>query len=116
MAAMQPAYVARPDGEVGATFASIAINVGNAVKGEVTTLTVRNLDPAVKARLRVRAAQNGRSMEAEARAILRSTLEAGDGPGERLGSRIHARFARLDGDELELPPRDDLPRAADLGA
>jgi plasmid stability protein len=35
-----------------------------------TTLTIRNLDAAVKQQLRVRAAQHGRSMEAEARAIL----------------------------------------------
>jgi hypothetical protein len=33
-------------------------------------LNIRNLPDAVHARLRIRAAQNGRSMEAEARAIL----------------------------------------------
>jgi len=36
----------------------------------VDILTVRNLDPEVKARLRQQAARHGRSMEAEARAIL----------------------------------------------
>jgi antitoxin FitA len=81
-----------------------------------STLTVRNLDDAVKGRLRVRAAENGRSMEAEARAILRDTL-LGPGASEaRLGSRIHERFAGLRGDALELPSRSELPRAADLGA
>jgi plasmid stability protein len=80
----------------------------------MSTLTVRNLDDDLKARLRVRAAENGRSMEAEARAILRSTL--GDVPRGRLGSRIHERFAGLGGDTLEPPPRSDLPRAADLRA
>ena len=34
------------------------------------TLTIRNVEPAVKEKLRVRAARNGRSMEAELRAIL----------------------------------------------
>lgn len=34
-----------------------------------TTLTIRQLDPALKERLRVRAARNGRSMEAEARSM-----------------------------------------------
>lgn len=82
----------------------------------MSTLTVRNLDDGLKARLRVRAAENGRSMEAEARAILRSTLVGEAGAGARLGSRIHARFRGLRGDELELPPRTELPRAADLGA
>jgi antitoxin FitA len=37
-------------------------------------LIVRNLDPAVVAALRVRAARSGRSMEAEHREILKSAL------------------------------------------
>lgn len=41
----------------------------------VGTITIRNLDTRVKERLRVRAARNGRSMEAEARSILAATLE-----------------------------------------
>ncbi|MEI8039249.1 MAG: hypothetical protein WCJ14_12740 [Verrucomicrobiota bacterium] len=46
-----------------------------------TTLTIRNLDAAVKQKLRVRAALHGRSMEAEARAILsRDVLGADSGP------------------------------------
>jgi plasmid stability protein len=81
----------------------------------MATLTVRNLDDGLKARLRVRAAENGRSMEAEARAILRSSLVGGDGVNDRLGSRIRDRFAGLAGDALELPSRADAPRAADLG-
>ncbi len=35
----------------------------------MATLTIRNLDPAIKERLRVRAAEHGRSMEAEVRVI-----------------------------------------------
>jgi plasmid stability protein len=41
----------------------------------MSSITIRNLDPAVKERLRIRAAQHGRSMEAEARNILQSALE-----------------------------------------
>ncbi|MEY2514748.1 MAG: antitoxin FitA [bacterium] len=82
----------------------------------MSTLTVRNLDDALKTRLRVRAAQNGRSMEAEARAILRASLVDDSGTNDRLGSRIRARFSGLAGDALVLPPRDEAPRAADLGA
>jgi plasmid stability protein len=78
----------------------------------MATLTVRNLDDGLKARLRVRAAENGRSMEAEARAILNGALLSRAEEG--LGSRIHARFAGLKGDALELPQRSDLPRAAEL--
>lgn len=80
----------------------------------MSTLTVRNLDDGLKARLRVRAAENGRSMEAEARAILRSTLVGEIDAHGRLGSRIHERFAGLRADKLDLPPRSELPRAADL--
>lgn len=80
----------------------------------MSTLTVRNLDDDLKTRLRVRAAQNGRSMEAEAREILRASLTTE--PRTGLGTRIHNRFAGLGLDELEIPPRDELPRAPDFAA
>ena len=71
------------------------------------TLTIRNLDPAVKDRLRVRAAEHGHSMEAEARQILKVAL-ASDGPrtGRDLHERVRARFAALGGVDLDIPPRD----------
>jgi plasmid stability protein len=40
----------------------------------MATLTIRNLPDRVRDELRVRAAQNGRSMEAEARAVLASNF------------------------------------------
>jgi antitoxin FitA len=80
----------------------------------MSTLTVRNLDDDLKTRLRVRAAQNGRSMEAEAREILRASLMIQ--PRTGLGTRGHNRFAGLGLDELELPPRDEVPRMPDLEA
>ena len=42
----------------------------------MTTLTIRNVDPALKKELRVRAARHGRSMEAELRHILKEALGA----------------------------------------
>jgi antitoxin FitA len=76
----------------------------------MSSITIRNLDPAVKERLRLRAARHGHSMEAEARRILQSALSASDAPPTRnLYERIHARFARLGGIDLELPPRDEMP-------
>jgi plasmid stability protein len=80
----------------------------------MSTLTVRNLDDELKTRLRVRAAQNGRSMEAEAREILRASLTAPQHTG--LGTRIHSRFAGLGLDEVEIPQRHELPRAPDFAA
>jgi plasmid stability protein len=50
-------------------------------------------------------------MEAEVRAILHDELSS-PSPASGLGSRIHARFAAIGGAELELPSRDDVPRAA----
>ena len=71
------------------------------------SITIRNLDPALKERLRVRAAQHGHSMEAEARRILQAALTLQVGPPTRhLYDRVRARFASLGGVDLELPPRE----------
>ena len=79
----------------------------------MASITVRNLDDDLKKRLRVRAAVNGRSMEAEAREILRSALAVETAPTKNLGTAIHERFARLGGVELDIQPREpmrELPR------
>jgi plasmid stability protein len=57
----------------------------------MASLTIRNLEEDAKERLRVRAAQNGRSMEEEARAILRATV-AGATAAD-LWTRSRALFA-----------------------
>ncbi len=70
----------------------------------MTTLTVRNVDPTLKERLRVRAAHNGRSMESELRHILKDVL-GGNAQGEiNLAEAIRRRFAPLGGVELETHP------------
>lgn len=77
----------------------------------MATLTIRGLDEETHARLRVQAARHGRSMEAEVRAILREWLVP-EGDERGLGSKIHERFAGLEG-ELEVPDRrSEFPRAA----
>lgn len=77
----------------------------------MATITIRNLDDELKARLRIEAATHGHSMEEEVRLILRRALVE---PGRRggLGSRIRDRFAALHGVDLDLPERSDRPRAA----
>ena len=77
------------------------------LKTPMATLTIRNVDTAVKERLRLRAARHGRSMEAEARIIL-SEAVAGDRdqPEPNLAEAIRRRFAPLGGVDLELPPRE----------
>ncbi|WGW12339.1 toxin-antitoxin system [Saxibacter everestensis] len=81
----------------------------------MATLTIRDLDENVKGRLRVQAAEHGRSMEAEARVLLAAAL-SGRRPSRGLGSYIHDQFAEIDGVELETARRDEPARAADLGA
>lgn len=72
----------------------------------MTTLTIRNVDAALKERLRVLAARNGRSMEAELRHILSQTLGTeGKHPSPNLADAIRRRFLPLGGaDELEPHP------------
>ena len=71
----------------------------------MASITIRNLDDDVKTRLRVRAAGNHRSMEEEARLILRDAV--GRKPGnQNLAEAIRARIAPLGGVDLELPPRE----------
>ncbi|MDN5848139.1 MAG: hypothetical protein L0H63_00680 [Nitrococcus sp.] len=75
----------------------------------MASITIRNLDHEIKARLRRTAAEHGHSMAEEARQILRQAL---DKPrlGRGLGSRIHNRYAAFGGIDLELPPRTESPR------
>jgi plasmid stability protein len=59
----------------------------------MASITIRNLDDDLKRSLRVRAAENGRSMEEEVREILRHAVST----PRNLGQSIHARFAVLGG-------------------
>ena len=72
----------------------------------MTTLTIRNVDPALKEELRVRAARHGRSMEAELRQILKEALGGEKRRAEpNLAEAIRRRFVALGGtDELEPHP------------
>ena len=79
----------------------------------MAALSIRDLDDDVRDRLRVRAARNGRSMEAEARAILADAVRE-PGESEGLFATLIERFAELGGVDLELPPRATRPRAANF--
>jgi antitoxin FitA len=81
----------------------------------MATLTIRNLEPAIKDKLRLSAAAHGHSMEEEVRTILRQVMnKPASEPG--LGSRIHARFKALGGVQLPIPARTEMPRAAQFEA
>ena len=79
----------------------------------MASITIRNLDDDVKRRLRVRAAEHGRSMEEEARDILRQVVGQPCAP-KNLGQSIHQRFAALGGVDLALPVRTPMRASPDF--
>ena len=74
----------------------------------MASITVRNLEDGLKRRLRIRAAENGRSMEQEVRDILREALQREAAPTTGLGTAINERFKRFGGVDLDLPPREPM--------
>ena len=83
--------------------------------GRGTAITIRGLSPELKARLRVRAAHNARSMEAEARLILEAALAEPEEGTMDIVSFARSLFAPLGGVDLELPPREVARDPPDLG-
>jgi plasmid stability protein len=81
----------------------------------MASVTIRNLEEAVKARLRIRAATHGRSMEEEARDILRNALNREPEQPASLASAIRARFAPLGGVELPEIRRDAMREPPGFG-
>lgn len=74
----------------------------------MASITIRNLDEATKDRLRIRAAHRRRSMEEEARNILREAL-AGDGATPaNLARVIASRFEPFGGVDLDQPVREPM--------
>jgi plasmid stability protein len=80
----------------------------------MASITIRRLHESVKARLRVRAAHHGCSMEEEARQILKAALTQ-QPPGTNLAESIRGRFAALGGVELSIPRRERMRRPPKLG-
>jgi len=74
----------------------------------MASITIRKLDERTKARLRVRAARHGRSMEEEARTLLRAALQEEAPAASNLADAIRARFGRLGGVDVGLPAREPI--------
>ena len=74
----------------------------------MASITIRNLDEETKARLRVRAAHAKRSMEEEARQILRAALSRKTKEPVNLAEAIRRRFQPLGGVDLLLPEREPM--------
>jgi antitoxin FitA len=74
----------------------------------MATLTIRDLDESLKRSLRVRAAEQNRSMEEEARQILRAALTVTAAPASDLATRIRSRFADFGDVQLPLAEREPV--------
>ena len=80
----------------------------------MASITIRDIDERLKTRLRVRAAHHGRSMEEEARDILRSALSTVRTRNGSLVDSIRARIEPLGGVELEIAPREAIREPMNL--
>jgi plasmid stability protein len=74
----------------------------------MASITIRRLEDATKERLRIRASRHGRSMEEEAREILRAALSGRRAPARNLAESIRRRLAGVGGVELPRLPREPV--------
>ena len=74
----------------------------------MASITIRNLEETVKRKLRLRAAQRNRSMEDEARDILRTALAQERTQHGNLADAIRRRIEPLGGVDLKLPARGPM--------
>lgn len=82
----------------------------------MATLTIRNLEEPIKELLRIRAVENGHSMEEEVKQILRNNLLLNRKLPENLAESIQKRFAQLDGvDELQITSREVIREPPTFG-
>ncbi len=87
---------------------------GVRVNRGMASITIRNLDEDVKTRLRARAAKHHRSMEEEARIILRDAVNGGRAAPRNLAKFARECFAPLGGVEIVLPTRAAMRERADF--
>jgi antitoxin FitA len=80
----------------------------------MASMTIRDIDEKLKAKLRVQAARHGRSMEDEARDILRTALSLEPARAGGLVEAIRARVEPLGGVELEIARRQAMRGPLDL--
>ena len=81
----------------------------------MASITIRRLDDSLKAKLRVRAASHGRSMEEEAREILKASLASKVTARLNLAEAMRRYVEPFGGVELALPPRQPVRRLPKLG-
>jgi len=98
------------DIDYNASVATIPERLGTSM----ASITIRKLEDKVKEKLRVLAAKNGRSMEEEARMILREAVAKEREPTKNLVEISRECFGPYGGVELDLPPRKPMRKPPDL--
>ena len=76
----------------------------------MASITIRKLDDAVKSRLRIRAARHVRSMEEEAREILKVAVTKKASQTLNLAESIRWHIVPLGGVDLAVPSRQAVRR------
>jgi plasmid stability protein len=84
------------------------------MEANMASMTIRDIDERLKAKLRLRAAHHGHSMEEEAREILRTALSTPRSANGSLVDSIRARMAPLGGVELKIAPREPIRESVKL--
>jgi antitoxin FitA len=82
----------------------------------MSNITIDQLEPDLSHRLEQRAAQHGRTIEAEIKSILSSVLIPEALPQLDLATAIDRRFADLGEFELTITPRDAMRAAPNFAA
>jgi len=77
------------------------------------SITIRNVDDAVKERLRVASAQAGHSMEEHVRRLIEREVGAGM-PPNGFGTWLHEQFRGIDSSDLTIADRSELAEPIDL--
>ena len=75
----------------------------------MVALTIRNIDPDLKRKIKRLAADHDRSMEAEAHELLKRAILASK-PQKNIGRLIREAALSVGGIDLDIPPRIEMPR------
>ncbi len=81
----------------------------------MNSIKIDNLEDGLAFRLAIRASESGRSVEEEAREILRTALQREASPERGLGTALHNLFKPVGGVDLKIPEREPMREPPRLG-
>ena len=75
----------------------------------MASVLIRNVDETLHKRLKASAASHRRSLEEEARELLRAAVARQEAPKENLANIAQHLFGHEHGADLDIPPRGSAP-------